>query len=135
MNGELNAENLEIELTPEGFLLVPKVYTWLQNEGYTVERIKETHSVQSEDSETAHIVAKIETYEKPKDHPKLDYVADRVDLWLCDCWHYRSECFPDIRDGERPSDAKPCKHVTSVSKSEKAQSDENQATLDNPVRK
>jgi len=74
-------------------------------------------------------VLNVTTYDKPKDHPNLDYAADEIQLWICDCWSYRNNS-ADVSNGEKPSECEPCVHIQNVSKVERAEQDPAQDTLD-----
>lgn len=127
---ELNAENLEIGLTQEGTpTILPKPIYYLQQNGYQIESINEVHTVHRDSSDTGHVVFKIETYEYPKNDPRLDVAAHRVQIHTCDCWSYLTDHWPDLREDNKPSQAGACVHIQEVSKVEKAKSDENQETL------
>jgi len=91
MNGPIDAENVEYHASPEGIVVDMTVLGYLRSSGYPVEDVKELHTVKREDSDTAHVVAKIETLNKPRDDPELDIVEDKCTIWVCDCWRYRRQ--------------------------------------------
>jgi hypothetical protein len=125
---ELNADNLEIETTLDGqIVLEPQYCKYIRENGYRVEAIKEAHAVPSESAEGAHLVLKVESYEYPMNHPDLDLAAHERDFWVCDCWSYRNST-NDVAEGEHPPDGD-CKHIQAVNKVRKAKQDENQETL------
>jgi hypothetical protein len=129
MNGPLDAENLDVGCTDEGTpTLLPKSLYFMQQEGYAIDGVNEAHTVKTEDSDTAHIVFNVTTYDYRRTDPRLDAVEHQINLWICDCWAYRSG-FPDLREDTRPSDYTPCKHIKAISKVERAKNDKNQETL------
>ena len=136
MNGQLNADNLDVELTEDGRIVIePNYLGFLRSQGHPIESIQEVHTVKRKDSDKAHIVAKVETFDKSKSNPDLDYVADKTSLWVCDCWSFRQKS-ADVSHGDKPSLSKPCVHIQEVCKQERAKEDENQSELfDNPIGK
>lgn len=129
MTGELTADNLETGLTQDGRLTIEPGYLgYLRTQGYQIDQLKELHAVDSDSSEKAHIVAKVGTFEYPKDHPALDYAEHSIDLWACDCWSFRTEHSVDLTESS-PAGCSACKHIETVSKAEKAKQDESQETL------
>jgi len=129
MNGELEADNLEYEMNQDGTISLDISYlSYLSSNGYTIDSITELHQVQRDKEKTPHMVAKVVTFDKPKDHPNLDYVADKIDLWVCDCWAFRNDS-GDVNDGANPSDCGVCPHIKRVSKTERAKADAAQDTL------
>jgi len=129
MNGPLKAENLDVGCTDEGTpTLLPKSLYFMQQEDYVIDSINEAHTVKTEGSDTAHIVFNVTTYDYRRNDPRLDAVEHQLDMWVCDCWDYRSG-FPDLREDTRPSDYTGCKHIDDVSKVQRAKRDEDQRTL------
>jgi len=80
------------------------------------------------DSEKKYLVAEIETFNKPQDHPRLDYVADRITLRTCSCWSWRNKS-ADLQQGQSPSECGTCKHLTAWKREERAEADDKQVTL------
>lgn len=129
MNGELNADNLETRITEAGEVVVePQYLAFMRDNGYPINGVKETHTVKREGSDTAHIVMKVLTLNKPTSHPESDAVADQLDLWVCDCWAWRSNSV-DVSSGVSPSECGTCPHIEAVDKSVKAANDDSQVTL------
>ena len=129
-NAPLNAENLDVYATKEGILLDTTVLGYLRSSGYNIEAVEELHTVVRDESDTGHTVMKLEVTTKPTDDPDFDAVADVADIWVCDCWNYLSEHWPDLREfGNSPTDHGYCDHIKRVSKEAKAASDENQEEL------
>jgi len=126
----LDAENLtaEVDQETQTLRIEPQYVEYLREHNYTIESLNEVHAVKSEsDPESGYLVVSITTYEKPKDSPKLDAVADEMDLWVCSCWSYRTNS-NDVSEGiTKPGGS--CKHVRAVSKTEKAKADEAQSEL------
>jgi hypothetical protein len=120
----LNSENLTTRLNSNQEMVVePSFIGFLRNEGYTLDGIEELYSVPSESEKgKSHLVGKVQTYKLPKDHPDLDIIEDQCSIWVCDCWSYRQSSELNPPRGN-------CKHVRSISKTEKAKEDENQETL------
>ena len=125
---ELSADS---RTTVDGQLVIePEWVDYLRSQGYKVESINEAHSVDSGSRDVSHLVVNITTFDKPKDSPSLDVVADEVDLWVCSCedWQYNQSA--DVsEDMVKPSDSGRCKHILSVDRVERAKNDENQAEL------
>jgi len=123
-------ENLTKETTTDGRLLLEPGYAgFLRSEGYTIEAFGDVDVIQSEsDSEKKYLVAEIETFNKPQDHPRLDYVADRLTLWTCSCWAWRNTS-ADLQQGEPPSECGTCKHLKQWKREERAEADDKQVTL------
>jgi len=130
MNGELDSDNLdaEIDTNTQQVTIEPSYLNYLREHGYTIDGLNEVHTVQRDKSKTPHLVLNVETYEKPKDHPNLDYAADSISLWVCDCWAWRNQS-ADVSSGERPSECEPCVHIKQVDKVERAKADNAQDTL------
>jgi hypothetical protein len=128
MNGELS--NLEFYATPEGVVLDFDLLGVLRSNGYPLDGVKELHTVKRKQSERAHLVLQVETTTKPKDDPELDIVADRTQIWLCDCRDYLFNQMPDLSEfNNDPSDAGTCVHIDQVSKVARAKSDNDQREL------
>lgn len=130
MNGELEADNLEakIDENTQTATIEPSYLGFLRENGFIVDSLNSVHTVQREKSKIPHLVVNVRTYDKPKDHPELDVAADGIDLWVCDCWSFRSNS-ADVSEGEPPSSSQPCDHIRRVSKIEQAKADENQKEL------
>lgn len=129
MNRPLSAENLNVETTSDGRVVMePQYLGYLRSNGFSILEVKETHVVASEDSDKAHIVQTVVTRRKPDDHPELDYVADKCELTVCDCWAFRSGS-ADVTEHKAPTESSPCKHIESVDKVARAMNDESQETL------
>jgi len=129
---ELSANTATVdEETPHGALVIePGYLDYLRTNGYPIVGLKEVHSVESESREMGHVVALIETYDKPEDSPDLDIVADTVELWTCSCEDFQYTQSADVSENlVSPSQCGTCKHIKSVSKVEKAKSDDAQRSL------
>lgn len=127
---KLNADNLEIKTTQEGTpIFLPKPVYYLQQNGYQIEGIQESHTVDRDKSDTGHVVMLVETYEYPRNDPRLDVAAHRVQIYVCDCADYVYRHWPDLREDNKPSQAGACAHIQAVDKVQKAKNDENQETL------
>jgi hypothetical protein len=97
--------------------------------GYPVERINEAHTVinEKEDAEnTSHVVLNVATLSKPMD--KADAVADKTDLWCCDCRDYQFNRGVDLQE-RTLTEWDTCKHIQEISKVARAKQDKNQQTL------
>lgn len=115
MQAPLTADNLDVSIGPQGIILDLQVFRYMRGCGYPVNGIEELNSVARNDSDTGHIVAKIETTKYPKDHPDLDVVEHQTTMWVCDCWDYLSEQYPDLREADTfPSDGSHCTHIERV---------------------
>lgn len=128
MNGPLNAENLAAEIAENRVCIEPGYLEYLRGHGHNIETLNEAHTVKRKDSETAHLVLNVTVTTKPTTASDFDAVADKTDLWCCDCWSWRSSS-ADIANGEDISSCGTCPHVTAVSKVEKANADPQQDTL------
>jgi len=121
-------ENITKEVTPEGVIFEPGYAAYLRSQGHNVEDITEIDTVASNsEPDKKYLVAKIKTYDKPKDHPDMDLVADQIELPVCTCWSWRSNS-ADL-DEQRPSESRGCKHTRQKWKAERAKDDKNQTEL------
>ena len=121
-------ENITKEHTSEGLVFEPGYAGYLRSQGFNVEDITDIDTVASNsEPDKKYLVAKIKTYDKPKDHPDMDLVADQIELPVCTCWSWRSNS-ADL-DEQSPSDSSGCKHTRQKWKAERAQADENQSEL------
>jgi len=106
---------------------------YLRTQGYTLRAYEELHCVESGSRDACHIVAKIQTYLYPKNSALLDIANEnhQLSVWCCSCEDFTYN--KSVNVGEdidiTPDQCDPCKHIKSVSKVEKARSDENQDTL------
>jgi len=129
---ELSAENLRLGTTDDDDQIIcePSYAKYLRTQGYAIESVIEAHTVPSESSKgKAHLVLKVETYEFPHGDPRLDVVEHETELWMCDCWDYRSNSADVSEPNTKPTESKRCKHVRRVSREERAKQDPNQDTL------
>jgi len=124
---KLDAENLNLDVKDGRLVIEPQYVEYLREFDYRIEEIKELHVVESSSSDSGHIVAKIQTYDKPE--KASDYLDHSIDLWCCDCWAYRQSSADVSEPDVTPSDSGTCKHVTSVSKVQRAENDESQMQL------
>jgi hypothetical protein len=127
---ELTAENLNVETTDDGRIVAEVSFVgYLREHGYPIDGVSDPVTVERPDSDTAHLVYKIDTLDKPTDHPESDAVADAIKLPCCDCWSYRTDT-PDVGDGETLEGVTPsCPHVREAYKVENAKSDDQQQEL------
>ena len=124
----LNADNLITETTEEErIVLEPQYIDYLREHNFTIDGIEEAHTVASSSSDGSHLVLKITTYDYPKDSEKLDVVADKRSLYVCDCWAYRQNS-NDVSKGLVKPDGE-CKHTRSLNKVQKAKNDPNQQEI------
>jgi len=115
MNSPLDADNLEAHASPEGIIVDMTVLGYLRSSGYPVNEVRELYTVSREGSETGHLVAEIETLQKPRDDPELDVVSDKITIHVCDCWNFQASHWPDLREyGNSPDDAGECTHIQQV---------------------
>jgi len=122
-------ENIRREMTDEGLVLEPGYAGYLRSMGYNVEDIADIDTIQSDSApDKKYLVAKIKTYDKPKDHPEMDLVADEITLPVCTCWNWRSEHSADLEE-QAPSKSGTCKHLESAYKELRAANDDSQDTL------
>jgi hypothetical protein len=123
-------ENLTQELTQDGKLILEPGYLgYLRGMGYQIDSVEDIDTVESDsDPDKSYLVAEIETFDKPQDHPRLDYVADKLTLRVCTCWAWRGKS-ANISDGENPSECGTCKHLKQWKREERAEADEKQVTL------
>jgi transposase-like protein len=113
---ELNAENLETDTTLDGqIVLEPQYCKYIRENGYRVEDIHEAHTVESESSEGAHLVLKVESYEYPMNHPDLDLAAHERDFWVCDCGDFTYRKSVDVSEKTIANqEIGQCKHIEKV---------------------
>lgn len=110
---DLNAENLETDTTVDGRIVIePSYIKYIRENGYKVDDIKEVHTVESESGSGAHLVVRIQTYEYPINHRKLDFVEHEMDLFVCDCWSYRNNSVDVIETEQAPDGT--CKHCSKI---------------------
>lgn len=123
-------ENLTKELTQDNRLIFePSYASYMRSQGYIVSDITDIDTVQSEsDPDKKYLVCRIETFDKPKDHPNLDYVADKTTIEVCTCWDWRSNHSADL-DEDSPENCGACKHLREKFKAINAQEDDNQKEL------
>jgi len=128
---KLNADNLTVDTTADQKITIePEYLAFLRSQGYLIEQVLEANCVQSEsDSETAHIVVKVQTYQYPRDNPRLDLIEDEHTITVCDCWAYRQDSV-DVREETLAEGTLPiCKHIRKLYREARARNDEQQATL------
>ena len=95
--------------------------------------VKEQHAVPSgSNPEQAYHVRRVECLSKRFE--QADVVEDTQEIWLCSCPDARYRRWHDT-EPEELTQGITCKHVVEHFKAEKAQNDEDQQTLDNPVGK
>jgi len=127
-----NKTLIESTITAEGVVLEPQYLSFIRSQGFQVEGIEERHTVASSDGEHSHLVYKVGTYPHPQDSPLLD-VGDpeqQIEVWCCSCPDFRFDKSADVRTATTsPDDSGACKHVQEVSKVQRAQNDDSQATL------
>jgi hypothetical protein len=122
-------DNITREMTKDGRLVYePGFAAYLRNNGYAIDDIHSVDTVQSRSEEgKKYLVAKIDTYELPRNHDDLDVVADTITIPTCTCWPWRNKS-PNLEDGYRPQRLT-CPHLEMVYKELRAENDENQDTL------
>jgi hypothetical protein len=127
----LNADNLKTWVNKDGEVIVePSYVKYLRENGYNIEAIGALHSVPSKSSDGAHIVQEIQTYQYPRNHPKLDVAQHSTEIWVCDCWDYRSNQSVDVAETPLAEGSLgSCKHIRAVSKIANAKADDQQETL------
>ena len=125
---ELNADNLITKTTEEGqIVLEPQYVKYLREHDFTIDGIEEAHTVASSSTDGSHLVLKINTYDYPKDSEKLDVIADKRSIYVCDCWAYRQNS-NDVSKGLIKPDGE-CGHTKEVSKVQKAKDDPKQTEV------
>ena len=124
----LNAENLTVESYDNVVRVEPQYIEYLRSHQYEIVGITEAHAVESASNpDTAHVVMKVVTYDKPK--TASDYLDYPIELWVCDCWAFR-EGSADVSESlVKPTQSDPCRHIQAVSKVKKAENDDSQETL------
>jgi hypothetical protein len=121
-------ENIRREMTDEGLVFEPGYAGYLRSMGFNVEDIADIDTIASESNpDKKYLVGKIKTYDKPKDHPDMDLIADQISLEVCTCWSWRSNS-ADLEE-QPPSDSQGCKHTRQKWKAERAKDDDNQTEL------
>ena len=122
---KLEAENLTVRVNANQEIVVePSFIEFLRNEGYNIDGIEELRSVPSQSEKgKAYLVMQVQTYTKPKDHPELDIIEDKLTIPVCSCWSYRQNSSIEPPQGS-------CKHTRKAYREERAKEDENQSTLE-----
>ena len=121
----LTADNLDTE--PEGIL--PSYVDYLRANDYAIEGVHSPVVVQRPDSDTGHLVVKVDTYHLPKGHPGLDVAAQRVTIACCDCWSYRQNSADVSKEVVSPAESEACAHIRAAYKEYQAAADNAQETL------
>lgn len=123
-------DNITKERTEDGRLVFEPGYCgYLRSQGFQIEAISEIDTVTSRSNpEKKYLVAKVKTYDYPKDHPDLDLVEHTCTITVCTCWNWRTEHSANL-DSQKPSKSGSCKHCREKWKVEKAKADENQQQL------
>jgi len=123
-------DNITKELTEDGRLVLEPGYAgYLRSMGYNIRDITDIDTVQSEsDRSKRYLVCRIETFSKRKDHPELDYVADKTTIPVCTCWDWRSNHSADLEE-QSPEACGACKHLRAKFKALNAQEDDSQREL------
>lgn len=132
---ELDSECLRVTHDPTSdefaINMVPMFFEFLRDAGHPIEGINTVYNGVSlkEDGNKGYVVCEIETLEYPLD--LADAVEDKVSVWCCSCPHWSYRQSPNLREGERPSDAKDCDHIRRVKRKERqpVESDEAQSDL------
>jgi hypothetical protein len=121
----------ETSITQDGRVVLEPAYcAYLREQGYTIDDVIEAHSVPSNSREKSHVVVQIQTYNYPRNHPELDVVEDQTEIWVCSCEDFQYNKSADVSESlVSPSQCGTCKHISSVSKVEKAKSDDKQRSL------
>ena len=115
----------------DGLKIEPSYLDFLRSQGYTIDEVKDLKTVRRKDSETGHLVCKIQTYHFPMDSPQLDLEKHRCTVAVCDCPDFRYRKSADITDPTiSPAECGACSHIQEAYKEERAKNDENQATLE-----
>lgn len=112
--------------------LVPIFFEFLRDSGRPIEDIKTVYNGVSlkEDGNKGYVVCEIETLEYPLDDPICDAAEHQVSVWCCSCPGYSYHKSPDLREGEKPSEAGECSHISRVKRKERQEiDDENQSNL------
>lgn len=130
MNIPLNADNFELETTLDGRITAEISFVaYLREHGYPIDGVSDGETIQRADSDTGHMVYRIETLSKPTSHPESDAVADQIQIPACDCWNYRQST-PDVGEGETLEGFSPsCPHIRDAFREERAREDDEQDTL------
>lgn len=120
----LNVDNLNTRVNGNGELVIePAMVGYLRQSGYVIEDVKSIRSVPSQSEKgKAYLVMQVQTYTKPKDHPELDIIEDKLTIPVCSCWSYRQNSSIEPPQGS-------CKHTRKAYREEKAKADENQTSL------
>jgi len=110
----------------------PECFEWMRDAGHPVESIENVYngvSVKERQDNAGYLVMEIETLEYPIDI--ADAAEDGVTLWVCSCPDYHYRRFPNLSDGERPSEAGECSHIEKVRRKERkaTEPEEGQADL------
>jgi len=103
---------------------------YLKAQGYRVEGINNVQTVDSGSRDLTHIVAQIETYDKPFGDDSLDLVEDETTVPVCSCENFTYEQGAEVEDSMiTPSQSSTCKHLRKAFKAIQAREDESQTEL------
>jgi len=103
---------------------------YLKTQGYRVDAINNVQTVDSSSRELSHVVAHIQTYDRPMGHSELDLVEDEITLPVCSCENFTFEQGASVAENMvKPSQSGTCKHLREAYKTIQAQEDEQQETL------
>lgn len=105
------------------------VWSYWYDNGYPVESIEEAHTViheKDDEENSSHIVCKVQTLEVPIN--VADVVADQTTKWVCDCKRFQYQEGVDLEE-RRLTDWGNCHHIQAVSRTARANADEDQDTL------
>jgi len=88
---------------------------YLRENGYNIEAIGALHSVPSKSSDGAHIVQGIQTYQYPRNHPKLDVAQHSTEIWACDCKDFVHRRSVDVSEQTLANGKlEKCKHIKQI---------------------
>jgi len=104
---------------------------YLKTQGYRVDAINNVQTVDSDSRDLTHLVAQIQTYDKPFNSPELDLVEDEITVPVCSCKGFTYQYGADVSESLiSPSQSETCPHIRKTFKAIRAQEDSNQETLE-----
>jgi len=125
---ELSAE-CEVEADGTVTVEIPWV-EFLKTQGYRVDAINNVQTVDSGSRDMTHLVAQIQTYDKPFNSAELDLVEDEITVPVCSCEDFTYNQGASVDESMiKPSQSGTCRHLRAAYKAIHAREDENQTEL------
>jgi len=126
---KLNTDHIKVRTEPDGITIEPEVCGFLRQSGYNIDATRDVRIVESESSEKAYLVLKVETTALPQGHPRLDLIEHQTEVIVCSCPDFRYHKLPEMAEGETLESLSPCKHGLKAFRAERAKNDASQEEL------